>query len=369
MCVKFSCDKKALSEAVQGVSRAVATASSIPVLQGILIRAEGFKVELTGYDMQIAITTGVESNVQEGGTTVMPAKLLADMLRSLGGDEVAIESTDEFQVRITGGITQYDLNCMNAEEYPELPVPGADRAFEIDAAELAGMIDMTLYAVSQDDKKPAHTGELFSINPGQLTLVALDGYRLAIAHHPVVTDREIDMVVPAKTASEVARLMGGSGGPVFVDANKRYVVFAGGGYTVISRLLEGDFLNYKTVLPEGYKTRVVVDVPVFEKAIERCSVIITERLKNPLRVTFNDDGIHIKCQTPLGRVSDQILAAVEGDEVEIGFNYRYLLDALRNSGCDQIVLEISGPLSPIKVLPVEGDDFVFLVLPVRFRND
>lgn len=367
--MKFTCDTKQLSEAVQGVSRAVSTTSAVPVLQGILLKAEGFKLEMTGYDLEMAITTSVQANVTEPGEMVLPAKLLGDMLRSLSSEETTVEGEENLGVHIKGGITEYDMIGMSAADFPELPAPGADLAFEIDAAELAGMIGMTLYAVSSDDKKPAHTGELFAIEPGEVTLVALDGFRLAITRHPVVTDREINIVVPAKTAAEAARLMGDSGEAIRVDANRRYVVFSGGNYTVMSRLIEGEFLNYKTVLPEGYKTRVVVDVPKFEKSIERSSVIITERLKNPLRITFSEDGIDIRCQTPLGRVSDQLEAEVEGEKVEIGFNYRYLLDALRNSGCDRVVLELSGPLSPVKILPAEGDDFLFLVLPVRFKND
>lgn len=366
--MKFSCNSKALSDAVQGVSRAISSSSSVPVLQGVLLRAEGFKLFLTGYDLEIAITTSIEANVSDPGEIVLPAKLLSDMLRSLSAGEVTLESDVNLSTHIKSGITEYDLIGMSAADFPELPSPGADFAFEIDAAELASMIGSTLYAVSTDDKKPAHTGELFSITPNEMTLVALDGFRLAIVSHPVVTDREIDIVVPAKTASEVARLIGDCGENIRVDANKRYVVFSGGNYTVMSRLIEGEFLNYKNVIPEGFKTKVLVEVAAFEKAIERCSVIITERLKNPLRVTFGS-SIDIRCQTPLGRVSDVVEAKIEGEKVEIGFNYRYLLDALRNSGCEKVILEISGALAPVKVMPAEGDDFLFLVLPVRFKND
>ncbi len=367
--MKFSCETKLLSDAVQGVLRAVSPSSSVPVLQGILIKAEGFAIELTGYDLEMAITTSVEANVTEPGEIVLPAKLLGDMLRSLSSEQVEILTNEEMKTYIEGGITKYEMVGMSAADFPQLPAPGADLAFEIDAGELASMIGMTLYAVSTDDKKPAHTGELFSVEPGEVTMVALDGFRLAITRHPVITEREISIVVPAKTSAEVARLMGDSGENIRVDANHRYVVFSCGKYTVMSRLIEGEFLNYKTVVPEEQKTRVVVDTNTFEKAIERCSVIITERLKNPLRVTFSSEGIDIRCQTPLGRVSDRLDAAFEGEKVEIGFNYRYLLDALRNSGCDRVVLEMMGPLSPVKILPAEGDDFLFLVLPVRFKND
>lgn len=365
--MKFVCDKQKLAESVAGVSRAVMPSPVVPILQGILIKADGFKLTLTGYDLEMAITTEIEANVIEPGEIVLQAKLLSDMLRGLTGAEVSVETNENLATHIKSGITEYDLIGMSASDFPDLPSPGADRAFEIDAAELAEMINTTLYAVSNDDKKPAHTGALFSIAPGELTVVALDGFRLAITRHPIVSDREISIIVPAKTA-EAARLMGDAGGPVQVDANRRFVVFSGGNYTVISRLIEGEFLNYQNVVPEGFKTRVVVDVPAFEKAIERCSVIITERLKNPLRVTF-DDCIDIRCHTPLGKVSDRLEAEIEGEKVEIGFNFRYLLDALKYSKCDKVVMELSGQLSPVKIMPVEGEDFLFLVLPVRFKND
>ncbi len=362
------CDKKSLVDAIAGVSKAVASSSTIQVLQGILLHAEGFSLTMTGYDLEMAIVTNIEANVKVSGDVVLPAKLFFDMIKSLDGDEISIESEANLATTIKSGITEYDLMGMSASEFPELPSPGADRAFEIDAAELASMISTTIYAVSTDDKKPAQTGELFSISPGNLKIVAIDGFRFALNQHPVITDKEIDIVVPAKTASEVAKLMGEEGQSIIVDANDRFIVFSNGKYTIISRLIEDSFLNYKDVIPQNYKTRVTVDVSKFEKAIERCSVIITERLKNPLRITFEDD-IYIRCQTAVGKVSDRISATIDGDTVEIGFNYRYLLDALRYSGCDQIILEMSGHLSPVKILPVEGDDFLFLVLPVRFKND
>lgn len=369
--LKFTCNKKVLSDAVAGVSKAVTPVSAVPVLQGILIKAEGFSLELTGYDLEMAITTKIEANVLESGEIVLPAKLLGDMVRNLPGEEVSFYCDDSLSANIKSGIAEYDLMGMSAADFPDLPNPDADLAFSINAAELGAMINSTIYAVSTDDKKPAHTGELFSISPGELTIVALDGFRLAITRHPIITEQEIEVVVPAKTSGEVAKLMSESEEDIKVFASKRYVVFSGAGFTIMSRVIEGDFLNYKTVVSEGYKTRILVDVAELEKSISRCSVIITERLKNPLRMTFDDsdDSISIRCNTPQGRVSDRLDAEIEGEKVEIGFNYRYLLDALRYSGCDKVYLEISGPLSPVKVLPVEGDEFIFLVLPVRFKND
>ena len=306
------CDKTLLSAAIDGVSKAVTLRSTIPVLEGILLKAEGFQLTLTGYDLEMGIVTTIDANVKEPGEVVLNAKT---------------------------GV-------------------------------LRDMIERTLYAVSQDEKKPAHTGELFEISPDKLTVVALDGYRLAIVERPVEAIKEIRIIVPSKTMNEVSHLLANDDEEtVHISANRRYVVFTTAGYTIMSRLIEGEFLNYHNVIPNGSRTSVVLDTKEFIETIERASLIITERLKNPLRISFTEGKVVVRCQTNLGRVVDEFNAQCEGDEVEIGFNNRYLLDALRNARTEQVKLEISGPLSPVKVLPTEGSDFLYLVLPVRFKND
>ena len=247
---------------------------------------------------------------------------------------------------------------------------GADNTMTVKCGMLREMIEKTIYAVSQDDKKPAHTGELFVIEPGSLTIVALDGYRLAIIQREVECTRDIRIIIPAKTLQELLKIMGGADDDVKIDANRRYVVFTSNGYTIMSRLIEGDFLNYESVIPKDKKTRVTVECKNFIDTIERASLIITERLKNPLRISFAEDRVTVRCQTPLGKVVDEFApVSMEGDAVEIGFNNRYLLDALRFSKCEKMVLEINGPLSPVKLLPEDGKDFIYLVLPVRFKNE
>ena len=246
----------------------------------------------------------------------------------------------------------------------------ADNTMTMKCGVIREMIEKTIYAVSQDDKKPAHTGELFVIEPGSLTIVALDGYRLAIIQREVECTRDIRIIIPAKTLQELLKIMGGADDDVKIDANRRYVVFTSNGYTIMSRLIEGDFLNYESVIPKDRKTRVTVECKNFIDTIERASLIITERLKNPLRISFAEDRVTVRCQTPLGKVVDEFApVSMEGDTVEIGFNNRYLLDALRFSKCEKMVLEINGPLSPVKLLPEDGKDFIYLVLPVRFKNE
>ena len=358
------CDKTLLSAAIDGVSKAVTMRSSIPVLEGILLKAEGFQLTLTGYDLEMGIVTTIEANIKEPGEIVLNAKLLSSMISRMPAGQISIVAADNGKTTIQSGVAQFEIQSMPATDFPDLPNTGAEQTLIIKTGVLRDMIDRTLYAVSQDEKKPAHTGELFEIELDKLTIVALDGYRLAIVERPITAVKDIRIIVPSKTMTEVSHLLANDDEEdVHISANRRYVVF------IMSRLIEGEFLNYRNVIPAGSRTRVTIDTKDFISTIERASLIITERLKNPLRISFTEGKVVVRCQTNLGRVVDEFSAACEGDEVEIGFNNRYLLDALRNARTEQVRMEISGPLSPVKVLPVEGNDFLYLVLPVRFKND
>ena len=348
------CDKTLLSAAIDGVSKAVTMRSSIPVLEGILLKAEGFQLTLTGYDLEMGIVTTIEANIKEPGEIVLNAKLLSSMISRMPAGQISIVAADNGKTTIQSGVAQFEIQSMPATDFPDLPNTGAEQTLTIKTGVLRDMIDRTLYAVSQDEKKPAHTGELFEIELDKLTMVALDGYRLAIVERPITAVKDIRIIVPSKTMTEVSHLLANDDEEdVHISANRRYVVFTTAGYTIMSRLIEGEFLNYRNVIPAGSRTRVTIDTKDFISTIERASLIITERLKNPLRISFTEGKVVVRCQTNLGRVVDEFSAACEGDEVEIGFNNRYLLDALRNARTEQVRMEISGPLSPVKVLPVE----------------
>ena len=331
------CDKTLLSAAIDGVSKAVTLRSTIPVLEGILLKAEGFQLTLTGYDLEMGIVTTIEANVKEPGEIVLNAKLLSSMISRMPAGQITIQSADNGKTTIQSGVAQFEIQSMAATDFPELPNTGAEETLTIPTGVLRDMIDRTLYAVSQDEKKPAHTGELFEIEPDKLTIVALDGYRLAIVERPVTAVKDIRIIVPSKTMTEVAHLLPNDDEElVHICANRRYVVFMTAGYTIMSRLIEGEFLNYHNVIPSGSRTRVTLDTKEFIETIERASLIITERLKNPLRISFTNGKVVVRCQTNLGRVVDEFRAECEGEEVEIGFNNRYLLDALRNARTEQV---------------------------------
>ncbi len=365
----IKCDKYLLNEAVAGVSKAVTMRSAIPVLEGILLKADGFSLTLTGYDLEMAITTKIEANVLIPGEIVISAKVFGSMVQKLICDEIEIKAEENNNCIISGGITEYNISSMESNDFPDLPNTDVENTLSLTASELKRMIETTIYAVATDDKRPAHTGEKFCFTEDYLQIVALDGYRLAIMKHDIKTNNNIEIIIPHKTLNETVKLIGDDDNLVNIAANRRFVVFSTSQYTIISRLIEGEFLDFERVLPKEHKTEVLVDTQEFISAIDRVSVLITERIKNPLRIKFENNTIIIRCITSLGKVVDEIPGEISGESLEIGFNNRYLLDALRNSNSEKVVITLNGAYSPVKITPTNCDDFFYLVLPVRFRND
>ena len=210
--MKFECDKSLLSAAIDGVSRAITNRAAIPVLEGIYLKAEGFQLTLTGYDMEMGITTNIECNVQVPGETVLEAKLFGSMVSRMPSGTVSVELNNEGMAIISGGVAEFEIPAMNASDYPSLPNTAAENTMTIPTSMMRELIEKTIYAVAVEDKKPAHTGELFVIEPGRLTVVALDGYRLAIIKRDVECTRDIRIIIPAKTLQELLKITGGPDG-------------------------------------------------------------------------------------------------------------------------------------------------------------
>ena len=368
--MKITCSKQQLTEAVSNVQRAVSTKSSIPALEGILLKAHGQEVTLCGYDLELGMTTTIEASVEEPGNLVLSARLFGDIVRRLPGEQVCIASDEKNITAITCGLSEFSIVGIPAEEYPEIPSITGETTIDLPHSMLKSMIRQTIFAVADTDAKPIHTGTLFELGGGTLRLVSVDGYRLAIREEPVQANEEASFVVPGKTLNEVTKLLSDSEEETLsLVVGRRHILFKIGNYTVISRLLEGEFLDYKAAIPAASSTEVLVNTRSFIESVERVSLLITDRLKSPVRCLFEDNEIKLSCSTSMGRANDQFEAQITGGNVEIGFNNRYLLDALRNAEGDEVKVQLNGPLSPMKVLPREGNAFLFLVLPVRLKSD
>lgn len=367
--MKFTCNKAILTEAVTNVSRVIPSKSSIPTLEGVQIKANDGKIRLTGYDMEAGIKTSLDAKILEPGEIVLSARLFAEMLRKMVGEEVTISSDEKFLTQIYSGLTEFTVLGMPSEEYPELPEIEKAKAVDIPQETLRSMIEQTLFAVATTDAKPIHTGALFEQRDGALFVVSVDGFRLALRSEKISSDEDLRFVVPGKVLSEISKLLLSSGKDASVMVSKRHIVFEIGSYSVISRLLEGEFLDYKNSIPSGAVATAKVNTRMIIESVERVSLLISDRLRSPLRVNFNEGRISISCSTSIGKSYDEVACDFKGEKVEMGFNNKYLLEALKATGTDEVRIEINGPLSPIKILPLEGESFLFLVLPVRLKNE
>ncbi len=366
--MKIICEKQALLDAVNAVGRAVSAKSAYPALEGILVRASGSILFLAGYDMELGITTHIEAEVKEPGEIVLTARLFGDIVRRLPGDEVELTSDDKMNVYIKSGMSDFHIMGIASAEYPELPTVDEGTGFAVPQKLLRSMIRQTIFAVSQNDSRPVHKGILFELNGNQLRLVAVDGSRLALRCEQIKNTEELRFVIPGKTLQEVMKLLSDEDTPVSLAVGRRHVVMEIDGYAVISRLLEGEFLSYQKAIPQEAGTTVRVKTRDLIDAVERASLIISDYVKSPLICRFEEGEIRLSCNTAMGSSNDVLPAEIQGESEEIGFNSRFMLDALKNTECDEVRIEIKGALSPMKILPPEGEEFLFLVLPVRLKR-
>ena len=356
-----------LANAVSNISRAVSTKASIPALEGILIKAYGQNISISGYDLEIGMTTTIEATVQQQGEIVVSAKLFSEIVRKLPEEVVCIETDDRMITYITSGQAEYQIVGMSSVEYPDLPTFEETESIEIKGDILKEMIRQTVYAVSDNNAKPIYTGSLFEIKDKIFKIVAIDGYRMAIRQENIDSDVNSEFVVPGKTEQEVLKLINDDG-IVTISVGARHIMFKINNYSLVSRLIEGTFLDYNTTIPKESKTEVVVNTRKIINAVDRMSLLNNDKIQSPVRCNISSDEIKLSCTSAVGKANDVITTTVMGEDVEIGFNNRYLLDALKNIDTDEIKLILNGPLSPMIVRPLKGDDFVSLIVPMRISN-
>ncbi len=370
--MRFQCNTALLSQACQNVQRAVSTKTSIPAVEGILIKALGNEIILTGYDLDIGINTSINANIDEAGSIILNARVFCEILRRIPFETVKIECDERNLAVISSGDIKYEIMGISADEYPELPAVKSGFPVVISQKILRDMVHQTIFAVASSESKVVYTGIKFELSHNQIKLVAVDGYRMAIRKEAIdFTSDDMTFIVPSKTLAEVVKLAVSDNDEDYISmgVGKRHIMFEIGNYTVISRLLEGEFLNYQAAIPVTSSTTVKVDTRSFIDSVERTSLIITDKTKSLVSCVFDDNYIKVNSVTSLGTANDRIPADIQGNRVEIGFNNRYLLDALRASETDEVKIELNGPISPILILPVQGDSFTFLVLPVRLKKN
>ena len=370
--MRFSCEKVLLQGAIAISSRAVSAKSSIPALEGLLLQADQ-GLTISGYNMQTGIRTRLTADVAEAGALVLNARLFGDMVRRMP-DDVIVFSTDDSQtmVHLECGDTKFDIAALGAQDYPELPAVENQFSFSIPQKTLKSMIGETLFAVSTNESRPVHTGSLFEVGEKELTVVSVDGFRLALRREAVerADGESFRFVAPGSALGEVEKICAETDDPAAVTLGDRHLLFEMGDTQLICRRLEGEFLDYKNVIPRKNPIVLTVDPKSLITSIDRVSVVISEKLKSPVRCVFGQNRVSLSARTASGEASDVCQISGDGKDLEIGFNNRYLMDAMRYCPADLVRLELNTGISPAIIVPAEGEEnFLYMVLPVRLKNN
>ena len=368
--IKFSCEKVFLQTAIAVTSRAVAQKSSIPALEGLLIHADQ-QLTVSGYNMQTGIRTNVFANVVEGGDIVLNARLFGDIIRRMPDDMVTFTADEKMMVHLSCGDADFDILGLSAADYPELPAVESEYALYMKQKTLRSMIEEVAFAVSTNESRPVHTGALFEIADMNLNMVAVDGFRLAIRRESVdkLEGGAFSFVAPGSALNEVKSICGDVEDLAQVTMGKRHILFEVGDTQLICRRLEGEFLDYKNAIPRKNPITIVAETKALIESIDRVSVVISDKLKSPVRCLFDHDKVMLTAKTGNGEAKDICRVAGDGDKLEIGFNNRYLMEALRYAPADKVKIELNTGVSPAIIVPTEGEEnFLYMVLPVRLKN-
>ena len=369
--MKFICEKSLLVNAISIASRTVAQKSAISALEGIYVRA-GMHLYLSGYNLETGITVTVPADVTEVGECVMPARLFFDIIRKLPDEEVVVTVDEQFKVSIRCGISSFTITAMTAEDYPELPDVEFENAIKLPQRELRELISGTIFSVSENQARPIHPGCLFEVEPESITMVAVDGYRLALRRFfpAESTERTVKFVAPAAALKEVEKILTDTDEPASFTLGRKHILFEMSGVTLVCRILEGDFLDWRRVVPDNNPILLVANRSRLTASIDRVGLIISEKIKSPVRCKFGANTADFRTITTIGEAYDVCQLAGDGKDLEIGFNCKYLLEALKDVPTDEVTLELSNGLSPIVLTPPDGSKkYAYMVLPVRLKAE
>ena len=368
--MKLSVPRDSLSGALQLVGRAVSTRGTLPSLGGILVIAVEGKLTLRATDMELALTSTLDdAGVEQEGTVLLPGRLFADVVRSLPPGEVRLELRGEQRdVEIAGGGARFHLRTLPAEDFPRLPEVEGETV-RLPGAPLAETIDLVARAASRDEVRPILTGVLVQAEGERLTMVATDSYRLSVKHATLeaALSGPLEANVPARALRELARIIAAeSADEVEIALPRNQAVFRVAGIVLSSRLIEGQFPSWRQLIPESFEHDVRLPREEFLEIARRISQLAQRNA--PLRLAFAEGELTVAAETPdIGDASEGLPAPYSGEPLEIAFNPQFLIEGVESVGTEQVAIQLSSPLRPGLLRPVDGDDFSYLVMPIRLN--
>lgn len=368
--MKFYCDTDKLSTALGLVSKAVEANAVTTQLEGILFKAEGGLLHLKGINSEICIETSIPANVAEEGSIVINSKVINDITRKLPKDVMEIRVNEGKVVSINCLNSDYSVAGLPSDEFPEQSTLETNTEMKISSPVLKDMINKTIFAVSTnpDEIRKVLKGSLFDVENGALSLVSVDLVRVAMIKKELISAsaENVNFIVPGKTLNELKNMLPDrEEEEVTISVGKNQARFSCTSFILTTRLIDGEFFAYKKIIPTQFKATMTVDGRAFIKTIERVEPIVENFSKSPIRLIFTDGFIKVRCETQVGRVNDIVECDYASDEMTIGFNYRYLHDAVIRCEDEKIQFNLNTPLNPVIIKSPEDDSYMFLVLPVR----
>jgi len=371
--MKIVCYKDTILKAINSVVKAVASKTTMPILEGILIQTNDNEIKLTTYDLELGIEYIMNCEVNEQGSCVVNATMFSEIIRKLPDSEihVTLNSNNLLEIECEGAL--YKLTTMNPDEFPELPKIEVENSIELEQGVLKSMIRKTLFAVSTEENRPIFTGCLFEVENNKLNLVAVDGFRLALRSMYLQTkSNNFSAVIPGKTLNEVNKILSDSFENVKIGIAKNQALFEMDNCKIVTRILDGEFLNYRTVIPNNWETRIRVNKNNLQNSFERISLIssssIEKEKKYPVKVSVDIGKVTISCTNQTGDAKEELFVSSEGKNMEAGFNPKYFLDSLKAIDEEEIFVELGSSISPCLVKSVENNDYVYMILPIRLKD-
>ena len=369
--MKFICQQKDILEGINIVQKAIPSRTTLPILEGIYISTLQDVIKMTGTDLSLGlgIETHVECKILEEGSVVIPARIFSDVIRKLPDAEVEITVMDNFRVKIQCYNSKITIQGLSSDEYPELERVEEENPIEIEQELFRNMIQQTVFSVAMEETRPIYTGALLEVENGNITIVCLDGYRLAIRKGKISGSHfEKKAIIPGKSLSEISRIIGDPEQKLSITISDKHALFDLGYTRVVSNLLTGDFINYNQIIPEDYNTRIKLDTKILQNSIERAMLVAKEGRNNLIKFIIREGKMIITSNSELGEVYEEIPILLEGKEIDIAFNGRYAIDALKAIEDQEICMDFTTNVNPCVIRPLDGNNYTYLLLPVRLYN-
>lgn len=374
--MKIVCEKEKLLKGINSVVRGVPTRTTMPILEGILIQTNDNELKLTSYDLELGIEYTMECEVQEEGNTVVNSVMFSEIIRKLPDTDISIELNENNLLVIECEGSLYKLSTMNPDEFPELPKIVVEKSIETEQTVLKNMIRKTIFAVSIEENRPIFTGCLFEVINNSLNVVAIDGFRMGwVSNSLAVASNDFKAVIPGKTLNEVNKIILDSFDSIKIGVSKNQAIFEMENCKIVTRLLDGEFLNYSSVIPSNWETRIRVNKSSLQNCFERVSLIsassIEKEKKYPVKISIDVGKVLISCTNQTGDAKEEIYTETEGKELEIGVNPKYFLDALKAIDDEEIFVSFGTNISPCVIKPVDesSKDYTYMILPIRMKED